>query len=169
MLVESEVSIEFDMLSVAGTHLGPYASALEALRGGSFAEGERLLTRCLELAPIHPGASAHLAMHLAAEGRAEEAISLCKSQLASLPHHVFLGSIYGWILMCASRFEEARAVYQQILAKSEDHVDWWINLTLAHIAVGDGASAERTIAKLEDRVRDMDLIATLRRAARDAG
>ena len=70
--------------------------------------------------------------------------------------------------MHASRFEEAVAAYEGIVAMSGDHGDWWINLTLAQVAVGDSAGAERTIAALEDTVRDMELIATLRRTARDA-
>jgi tetratricopeptide (TPR) repeat protein len=156
------------LLSVAGTHLGPYASALEALRGGRFAEAERLLRRCLALAPVHPGAMAHLALHLAAEDRQDEALSLCDAWMTSNPHHVFLGSIQGWLLMHASRFEEAAATYERIIAMSGDHDDWWINLILAKIALGDAQGAERNIAALEDQVRDMELISTLRRTARDA-
>jgi len=156
------------LLSVAGTHLGPYASALEALRGGRYQEAERLLERCLVLAPVHPGAMAHLALHLAAEGRAEQALTRCDAWMKLTPHHVFLGSIHAWLLMHASRFEEAVATYERIIEMSGDHGDWWINLVLAKIAVGDTAGAERTIAALEDQVRDMDLIATLRRSARDA-
>ena len=52
---------------------------------------------------------------------------------------------------------------------SSDHGDWWINLILGQIAQGDGDGANRTIASLEGRVRDMDLIVKLRRAVRDAG
>ena len=168
MLATPSQDDDHALISVAGTHLGPYASSLEALRAGRFEEAERLLRRCLELAPVHPGASAHLAMHLAAEGRHEEAMAWCESELNALPHHVLLGSIYGWLLMSASRFEEAQDIYQRILSLSDDHIDWWINLTLSQIALGASAAAERTITQLEDRVRDMDLIATLRRAARDA-
>ena len=157
------------LLSVAGTHLGPYASALEALRSGRLAEGERLLRRCLDLAPIHPGASAHLAMHLAAEGRIDDALNLCTETMEALPCHVFLGSIQGWLLMHASRFAEAIAVYEHILNLSSDHVDWWVNLTLARVAHGDVSGAEKTINTLESQVRELDLIATLRRALRDAG
>jgi tetratricopeptide (TPR) repeat protein len=156
------------LLSVAGTHLGPYASALEALRGGRFEDAERLLRRCLALAPVHPGAMAHLALHLAAEDRRDEALTLCEAWMKVMPHHVFLGSIQGWLLMHASRFEEAAATYERIIAMSGDHGDWWINLVLAKVAQGDTAGAERAIVALEDNVRDMDLIATLRRTARDA-
>ncbi|MGB0589624.1 MAG: tetratricopeptide repeat protein [Myxococcota bacterium] len=168
MLADTPSEYTPTLLSVAGTHVGPYASALEALRGGRSEEAERLLECCLSLAPIHPGAMAHLALHLAAEGRSEEALVRCSEWTKAAPHHVFLGSIHGWLLMHASRFEEAVAAYEGIIAMSGDHGDWWINLTLAQVAVGDSAGAERTIAALEDHVRDMELIATLRRTARDA-
>lgn len=157
------------LLSVAGTHLGPYASALEALRSGHFEEGERLLRRCLVLAPEHPGAQGHLALHLAAEGRHDEAIALCESTLAVLPHHVYVLAIHGWLLLTASRFDEAVTAYTRAIEMSGDHGDWWINLILGQIAQGDMDGANRTITSLEARVRDMDLIVQLRRTVRDAG
>jgi tetratricopeptide (TPR) repeat protein len=157
------------LLSVAGTHLGPYASALEALRSGRFEEGERLLRRCLVLAPEHPGAQAHLALHLAADGRADEALALCDATLKVLPYHVFMQSIRGWLLLNASRFDLAVDAYEQAIALSDDHGNWWINLVLGQVAQGKPEVAERTIASLEGRIRDLDLIAKLRRAVRDAG
>jgi hypothetical protein len=157
------------LLSVAGTHLGPYASALEAMRAGCFEEGERLLRRCLDLAPEHPGAQGHLALHLAAEGRQDEALTLCESTLEVLPHHVYMLAIRGWLLLTASRFDEAVDAYGRAIEMSGDHGDWWINRILGQIAQGDGDGANRTITSLEGRVRDMDLIVKLRRAVRDAG
>jgi len=157
------------LLSVAGTHLGPYASALEALRAGCLEEGEALLRRCLVLAPEHPGAQGHLALHLAAEGRHEEALSLCERTLESLPHHVYMLAIHGWLLLTTSRFDEAVDAYGRAIEMSGDHGDWWINRVLGQIAQGDSVAANRTIADLEARVRDMDLIVQLRRAVREAG
>ena len=155
------------LLSVAGTHLGPYASALEALRAGCFDEGERLLRRCLVLAPDHPGAQGQLALHLAANERYDEALALCEASLKALPHHVYMLAIYGWLLLTTSRFDEAVTAYTRAVALSGDHGDWWINLFLGQLAQGDRSAAEATLSTLEGQVRDMDLIVQLRRTMRD--
>ncbi|MCB9786903.1 MAG: tetratricopeptide repeat protein [Deltaproteobacteria bacterium] len=157
-------SADFGLYSRAAFELAPYVTALDHLRAGELAEGERLLRRALAIEPRHAAALGQLVLHLDHAGRSAEALALCDESLERLPHFASLRAIRAVLLLRAERIDEAVEDLDRALAAHPDHADWRINRVQALVRLGRIDEARADVALLDEGGTDRVLVASLRRS-----
>lgn len=119
-------------------------------RNGALAEGEPYLRKALQIAPADDEVRADLAMALAAQGRAEEALRVC-AEGGGDRGTMALSRAEGQILQSMNRLAEAAAAYERVIALRPDDWEIWNNLGSIRWTLGDvdgAVSALREAARI---------------------
>jgi TolB-like protein/DNA-binding winged helix-turn-helix (wHTH) protein/Tfp pilus assembly protein PilF len=112
-------------------------------------EAVTYLEQALALEPLSLGARSMLGHALAEVGRVDEGIEMLRSSIEANPdyreNYWRLGEMYGWI---AGRMDEAARWYWQSIAFQPDPF-MYADLVTIHLNLGDAASAEKLVSRLE--------------------
>ncbi len=153
----------FGFFDPTGYRHAPILDALGYLRAGDFAEGERLLRRCIELAPNHPAANGHLALHLAWSDRETDALAHCDAVLARMSHFAFVRSMRAGLRALAGDHDGAVTDLAQCLESAPDHIEWRLNAIKSLVAAGRVQDALVQADEAQGQGMDMTLTDMVRK------
>lgn len=115
-------------------------------RIGRYRDAETLLRRALELAPAFTAARANLATVLHRQNRSPEALEVLDAVMAEEPGNLGHANLRAAALGRLGGFEEAIALYEQVLARAADQPRVWMSYGHMLKTVGrqaDGVAAYR--------------------------
>ena len=90
-----------------------------------YSDSQRLLERCLELAPSFDAARHNYATVLNRQGRSAEALAQCTRLLAKEPHHPGYRSLHAAISANLGDYAEAIAAYESVLRQYPQQARLW--------------------------------------------
>jgi tetratricopeptide (TPR) repeat protein len=154
---------DFGLYSLAAFEMAPFVTALDHLRAGDAAEGERLLRRALQLEPRHAAALGQMVLFLEHAGRDAEALAFASATLERLPRFAYLLALRAILLLRARRDAEAVEDLGAALAIQPEHADWRINRVHALTRLGRLDEARADLDLLDEGGTDRLLVASLRR------
>ena len=120
------------MLAEAGTRLGRYGDV------------EKLLDRCLELAPSFTPARYNYAIVLYRQNRAAEALPQIEALLAEAPNDLGYRNLHAAALSLVGEYAKAIAIYEQVLAIAPEQPLIW--LSYGHALRTSGRQADAIAA-----------------------
>ena len=142
-----------DRLKIVPTEVAAIRMLAEvAGRIGRYADAERLLERCLELAPGFSAARHNYAIVLHRQDKSLEAIAELDRLLASDPRNAGLLNLKAAVLGRVGEFGRAIPIYQAILAEYADQPKIWMNYGHALKTAGrtqEGVDAYRRTIELD--------------------
>lgn len=159
---------DFGLYSLAAFELAPFVTALDHLRAGDAAEGERLLRRAVQLEPRHAAALGQMVLFLEHAGRDAEALAFADETLQRLPSFAYLRAIRAILRLCARRDAEAVEDLDAALAIQPEQADWRINRVQALTRLGRLDEARADLELLDGGGTDRLLVASLQRAVDSA-
>jgi len=121
---------------------------------GRFQEATGLMERAIMLDPLNDHTIIQLSGHYDAIGRHDQALSVLETGLELAPDNTSLVSAMAFHHQQIGRFPDAVASLHEVLSKEADHIDAWQRLFAVFINLGDLASAESYLQRIEALSRD---------------
>ncbi|MFB3076935.1 MAG: tetratricopeptide repeat protein, partial [Lysobacterales bacterium] len=121
---------------------------------GRFQEATGLMERAIMLDPLNDHTRIQLSGHYDAIGRHDQALSVLETGLELAPDNTSLVSAMAFHHQQIGRFPDAVASLHEVLSKEADHIEAWQRLFYVYINLGDLASAEAYLQRVEALSRD---------------
>jgi tetratricopeptide (TPR) repeat protein len=121
---------------------------------GRFQDATGLMKRAIMLDPLNDNTRIQLSRNYDAIGRHDQALSVLEAGLALTPENTSLVFAKAQSNQQNGHFPDAVADFHQVLSKEPDHINAWQILFAMYISMGDPASAEVYLQRVEALSRD---------------
>ncbi len=121
---------------------------------GRFQEATGLMERAIRLDPLNDNTRIKLCEHYDAIGRPDQALSVLETGLELTPDSTSLVFAMALHHQQIGRFPDAVARLHELLSKEADHINAWQILFALYISMGDMATAEAYLKRVEALSRD---------------